>query len=135
MSKYEPLTNFLSSSKRAVVELTFREIERIIDDRLPASAIKHRAFWSNNGTGHAHAQAWLEAGYESESVDSDSGRIVFRRNDGGARGSGGMTPAQRKKLGQERFAAIYGSMKGTVQIPEGVDIMEPIELEWDAMKD
>jgi hypothetical protein len=59
MSKYEPLTNFLSSSKRAVVELTFREIERIIDDRLPASAIKHRAFWSNNETGHAHAQAWL----------------------------------------------------------------------------
>ncbi|MDP3740649.1 MAG: hypothetical protein Q8R02_24900 [Hyphomonadaceae bacterium] len=134
MSKYEPLTNFLSGSKRAMVELTFREIERIIDARLPASAIKHRAFWSNNGTGHAHAQAWLDAGYESESVDIDRGRIVFRRASG-AREGGDMTPAQRKKLGEERMKALYGCLKGTVHIPDGVDIMEPVELEWDAMKD
>jgi hypothetical protein len=135
MSKYEPLTHFLSSSKRTVVELTFREIERIIDARLPASAVKHRAFWSNNGAGHAHAQAWLEAGYESENVDIDKGRIVFRRAKEDSAAPSNMTPAQRKRLGQERFAAIYGSMKGTIHIPEGVDIMEPVELEWDAMKD
>lgn len=134
MSKYEPLTHFLAKSKRQTIELTFAEIERIINAPLPASATQHRAFWSNNPVGHAHAKAWLAAGFESENVDIDAGRIVFRRAEA-APTQTDLTPAQRKKLGQDRLAAIYGSMKGTIHIPDGVDIMEPIELEWNAMKD
>lgn len=135
MSKYDPLTQFLRGSKRVIVELTFPEIEKIIDARLPGSATRHRAFWSNNPIGHAHAQAWLAAGYESENVDIDIGRVVFRRASNFKTAAEELTPAQRKKIGEERWAQLFGCMKGTVTIPEGVDIMEPVELEWDAMKD
>ena len=69
MSKYEPLTHFLEGSKRARVELSFADIERIIDTGLPPSSYKHRALWSNNPQNHVMTQAWLAAGYESEDVD------------------------------------------------------------------
>lgn len=134
MSKYEPLGKFLARSKRARVEVSFDKIEELIGGELPPSAHRHRAFWSNNPTGHAHARAWIEAGYESDIVDIEGQRIVFQRSEA-AKTPAQMTPAERKKRGEELWNGIYGCLKGTGYIPEGVDITEPVELEWDAMKD
>jgi hypothetical protein len=133
MSKYEPLTHFLQSSNEAVIELTFAEMERIIGEKLPASAYKHRALWSNNTVGHVMTQAWVAAGYLSESVDMARKRVTFRRTD--ERSAPKEGAKELKALGEERWKKLFGCMRGTVTIPEGVDIMEPVELEWDAMKD
>ena len=129
MSKYEPLTHFLEDSKRSRVELSFADIERIIEAELPPSSYKHRALWSNNPQNHVMTQAWLAAGYESEDVDMNAQRVVFRRV---RRSSDKAAP---QPTGKELFDELFGCMRGTVRIPEGVDITEPVELEWDAMKD
>lgn len=134
MSKYEPLTHFLERSRRAVVEMTFAEIERVIGADLPPSTYKHRTLWSNNTVGHVMARAWIAAGFQSEQVDLEGQRVVFRRIEAEATAPA-MTATERGKLGQERLARMMGCMRGTISIPEGVDIMEPIELDWDAMKD
>ena len=128
MSKYEPLTHFLESSKQARVELTFRDIEKIIDADLPPSTYKHRALWSNNPQNHVMTQAWLSAGYESEEVDMQAQRVVFKRTKR-------VSAKTQAASGEELLAQLMGCMKGTVQIPDGIDIMEPVELEWNAMKD
>lgn len=128
MSKYEPLTHFLEDSKLAKVELSFREIEKIIDASLPPSTYKHRALWSNNPQNHVMTQAWLSAGYESEEVDMQAQRVVFRR----VKHASGKAQAAS---GEELLAKLMGCMKGTVRISDDVDITEPVELEWDAMKD
>jgi hypothetical protein len=131
MSKYEPLESYLKRQSRNVVELSFSEIERIIGAELPPSAYTHRAMWSNNPVGHVMTQAWLAAGFESENVDMDDRTIVFRRT----AQAKPMTAADRRRMGEQRLAALHGCLKGTVHIPEGVDITEPVALEWDAMRD
>lgn len=133
MSKYEPLGQFLAGSKNAVVELTFAEIERIIGAKLPTSAYEYPAFWSNNPTGHVNARAWVDAGFESEQVDIHHRRVVFRRV-GASSQEAALTEEERRLLGQQRLRQLMGCMKGTVHIPAGIDIMEPVELEWDADK-
>jgi Tfp pilus assembly protein PilV len=127
MSKYEPLTHYLERSKDQVVELTFAEIERIIGGKLPASSLRHRALWSNNPVGHVMTQAWLAAGFESEQVDMARKRVKFRRTEAAT--------AEPKRSGKQLFDDLYGCMRGTVSIPKGIDIMEPVDLEWDAMKE
>jgi len=132
MSKYEPLTHFLEQTTDEIVELTFAQIERIIGEKLPQSSYRHRALWSNNPVGHVMTQAWLAAGYQSENVDMSRKRVTFRKS---GEASPQRSAKELKALGEERWNQLFGCMKGTVTIPEGVDIMEPIELEWDAMKD
>jgi mRNA-degrading endonuclease RelE of RelBE toxin-antitoxin system len=55
--KYHPLREFLSTQPetKASLSLSFAGIEQIINDRLPASARKYPAWWSNDST---HSQAW-----------------------------------------------------------------------------
>jgi len=59
------------------LELTFNDIEGIIGADLPASAHRHRAWWANDKT-HVHARAWMEAGWEVESVDFERKTVVFK---------------------------------------------------------
>jgi hypothetical protein len=81
MSKYAPLTAHLKSLSPASAHypMTFAEIERILGWKLPASAYRHRAWWSNNATNSAMTAAWLEAGWQSSSVDMEGKKLVFRR--------------------------------------------------------
>lgn len=45
------------------------EIEKIIGDRLPASAYKYVAWWSNSTTAaHPYSRAWTDSGYYSVCV-------------------------------------------------------------------
>ena len=89
MGKYEPLGNYLRSKKLERIAMSFAEIERIINAKLPPSKL-HRAWWSNNPDNNVMTREWLDAGYETESVDTASGRLVFRRN----------KPPQNGKKGQ-----------------------------------
>ncbi|MEQ9236407.1 helix-turn-helix domain-containing protein [Coleofasciculus sp. E2-BRE-01] len=78
-SKYQPLLEFLRQSNQAEVILTFAEIEEIMNDTLPDSAHKKRAWWSNRSKGALQASAWMEAGYRVEDVDLEQQRVTFRQ--------------------------------------------------------
>lgn len=114
--KYEPLESFLRQTAEEVHALSFEEVEAIIGQPLPASARKHEAWWSNNPTGHVNAQAWLRAGYKAEQIDIREGRVVFRRD---------------VLTGIRRHPA-FGGLAGTVRVMPGVDLTDPVDVEWDA---
>ncbi|MFC3325369.1 DUF7662 domain-containing protein [Mesorhizobium cantuariense] len=123
MSKYEPLNVFLRSQSRDHVPMTFTEIERVLNDKLPPSKL-HRAWWSNNPSNNVMTKEWLDAGYETESVDVGSEKLVFRRvrkQPSSSVGAGGGAP---------RRHPIFGSMKGTLTILPGVDLTEPADPDW-----
>ncbi|MEQ8463560.1 helix-turn-helix domain-containing protein [Coleofasciculus sp. E1-EBD-02] len=78
-SKYQPLWAFLQQSNQDEVILTFAEIEELMNDTLPDSAHKKRAWWSNRSKGALQASAWMEAGYRVEDVDFAQQRVTFRQ--------------------------------------------------------
>ena len=59
MGKYEPLAQFLRKQQTHEVRLTFGEIERIVGAKLPPSARKQRAWWSNNPDNSVMTKVWL----------------------------------------------------------------------------
>jgi predicted transcriptional regulator len=79
MSKYDALNKHLSQADSQIVEMKFSEIEQVINDNLPLSARKHRAWWSNNPSNSVITYAWLNAGFQTEKVDMAAQRLLFRR--------------------------------------------------------
>jgi DNA-binding transcriptional regulator YiaG len=59
-----------------LIELSFAEIEEIIDDSLPPSAWTNRAWWANSST--LHSRSWVEAKWLVDDVDFAGKMIVFR---------------------------------------------------------
>ena len=125
MGKYEPLGEFLRAQKTAQIPMTFSEIERLLGARLPKSK-KSRAWWSNNQDNNVMTRQWLDAGFETASVDIEAGKLVFRRKDGEMP----QEPAETKPNGR---APIFGCMKGMFTVEDGYDLTSPMELEpdWD----
>ena len=123
MGKYEPLTEFLKKQPGSEVRMSFAQIERVIGCKLPPVAQRHRAWWSNSSTNNVMTQAWLDAGFRSEQVDMESGRLVFRRD----KTTEGSSMSSGAKQGRH---PLFGWMKGTVTIPPGVDLTEPADPEW-----
>ena len=119
MSKYTPLADYLKKQRQDRVPMTFAEIEKITGAKLPASAIKHRPWWSNNPDNSVMTKAWLDAGFESEQVDMAGRKLVFRR----VRGT---DPARR----QSGHHPAYGAMKGLIRIMPGTDLTQPADPEW-----
>jgi len=78
--KYHPLREFLSTQPetRASLSLSFAEIEQIIHNRLPASARKYSAWWSNDST-HSQAWSWLAEGWETKKCDLRTQTASFER--------------------------------------------------------
>lgn len=88
MGKYDKLADYLKNSPRTTVTLSAKEIEGIIGSKLPSSAYKHRAWWSNNHSQHSHRAAWLNAGWKVDEVgvkDGESFDVTFRKTDGPAK--------------------------------------------------
>ncbi len=79
MLKYAALTEHLSKVQQSQYPMTFAELETVIQDRLPPSAFKHRAWWSNNPNNSVMTKAWLDAGWISSDVDMEKKRLVFKR--------------------------------------------------------
>ncbi len=119
MSKYEPLPQFLTRSERTSHRLSFGEIERILGFKLPKSAYKHEAWWSNNATGHSHAQAWIKSGWHTEEVDLAGRKVTFRR-------------LSQYPAGAAQKHDPWGCMAGTVTILPDIDLTAPSGETWNA---
>lgn len=76
--KYIGLKNYLKSKNESIITMSFDEIEDQIGDKLPASAYKHREFWSNTLT-HSVAFGWLGTGYKTISVDLNMKLVTFEK--------------------------------------------------------
>ena len=82
MSKYTPLKNYLAGLPPITRDttLTFEQIERIINDKLPPSAHVHRAWWANEVEGmHTHARAWIDVGWCVDAISQIQKWVRFRR--------------------------------------------------------
>lgn len=77
--KYDGLYRFLQDREPPAVTMTFEEIEAILNDRLPASARQHQAWWANQSRGQS--LAWLRAGYRTSDLSIADGRVTFVRED------------------------------------------------------
>lgn len=139
-SKYAPLESHLRDSGREHVPMTFEEIERVIGVPLPASALKHRALWSNNAANWVMTKAWLAAGYETEKVDMTNRTLVFRKAPAAkppsATGDGPQPPpgSDQPSRRQGSFARVFGALKGTVTISPGTRLTDPIGEDWEATR-
>jgi hypothetical protein len=119
MGKYEPLESFLRTLTVSQYRASFRELEQLLGFKLPASASKYPAWWSNDETGHSHARAWLGAGWRTEELDLAARKVTFAR---------AAADAARSKRDP------WGCMAGTVTIMPGTDLTAPSEEEWAALE-
>lgn len=77
---YTSLAEHLEGCEASYLRLSFSEIEGILGRSLPASARRHRAWWSNESRAtHSHAAAWIRVGWLVDSVDFNTGMVGFRR--------------------------------------------------------
>jgi hypothetical protein len=121
MSKYSALGDYLKRQSRDAVPMTFGEIEKIVGAKLPASAQKHRPWWSNNADNSVMTKVWRDAGFQSEQVDIAARKLVFRR----VRRPPAAVPGDGKP-----FHPAYGFMKGLVRIMPGTDLTQPADPGW-----
>jgi hypothetical protein len=77
MDKYGKLTEWL---RNPTVALTFDEIEKIINDKLPPAALKYRPWWGDEKSDKSRqCKAWMDAGWEVGRVDLKARVVLFRR--------------------------------------------------------
>ncbi|MBP6209946.1 MAG: hypothetical protein KA473_10970 [Anaerolineales bacterium] len=70
--KYTPLEDYLRDlpANQKEVALSFEQIEKILNAKLPASAYEDQRWWDHETEGnHVNKRAWANAGWEIESVD------------------------------------------------------------------
>ncbi len=117
MARYDPLRRFLAQQTGDEVAMSFAELERIIGGRLPSSAFQGNAWWSNNPTNHAQANAWLDAGFETAKVDRVGRKLVFRRRRS--------APVEDTGEPVECHPAV-GALRGLLWIDPAYDLAQPI---------
>ncbi len=79
--KYAPLTAYLQRQPGPHVTLSFREVEAILGQPLPAAAVKLAtpfSWWANSRT-TVQGNAWLAAGWQRETVDYLHQTVTFVR--------------------------------------------------------
>jgi len=81
-SRYAPLAIYLLSKSPDVEGelMTFEDIEEIIRNKLPSSARKYRAWWSNHLESNPQARQWWEVGWRVSYVDMEKETVLFTRN-------------------------------------------------------
>ncbi len=124
MSKYDQFTEFLTQSDRDKIQMTFEEIETVLGFSLPKSK-SYPAWWSNNPANNTMTNAWIAAGYKTRDVNIKSGMLTFVRqteNGDATRPSSNLTTKVNSPL--------FGSMRGTTIVSEGVDLTEPADPNW-----
>lgn len=77
IGKYWKLFDTLNSNSKTNISLSYQEIEKILDFKLPPSAYKHRPWWANDKS-HTHAKAWLNAGWKVDKVILGSYVLFFK---------------------------------------------------------
>jgi hypothetical protein len=131
MGKYAPLKTFLMEQGREQIQMTFAQIEDLLQLQLPASK-RYPAWWSNNPSNNTMTREWLEAGYETESVDIAGERLVFRRVGRSSHLPAGSseTWSGSNKIEAGQRHPIFGCMKGTLTLLEDVDLTQPADPDW-----
>lgn len=135
-SKYSPLEAHLKKQQQDTVSMSFDEIERIIGDRLPPAAFKHRPWWSNNPNNSTITAAWLNAGFKTEKVDMKGRRLVFRRIAGdkperaSPRGASPGSPEIPRSPAGALHHPLFGALKGTIRVTPGTTLTEPADPNW-----
>jgi hypothetical protein len=134
MGKYEPLGKFLRRQGSEMVALKFDDIERILGSKLPESSRQHRAWWSNNPNNNVMTKVWLDAGFQTEQVDIERRRLVFRRVSAGKR-SGRQNDAQVPATSAPSKEAtrrhpLLGALKGLIRVMPGTDLTKPADPSW-----
>lgn len=138
MSKYDRLGVYLKQQGRDCIPMTFAEIEHVVGIKLPKSQ-EHQAWWSNSTSNNVMTKVWLDAGYETEQVDMDGKKLVFRRVRQPVPGMGEekrefTRPDEPKR---PRRHPAFGALKGTFWIEPGYDLTKPLMdgeeiVEWEA---
>ncbi len=79
--RYALLADWLQSQSGHIdhVQLTFNQVEEIIQADLPPSARERRVWWANDSVGHSHSQLWLDAGWRTTYINLSEGKISFSR--------------------------------------------------------
>ena len=77
--KYTGLARLLEDESGDCVTLSFAEIEAALGFKLPPSARRYPAWWSNTEKGHTHARAWLRTGWCTGQVSVAGQRVSFSR--------------------------------------------------------
>ncbi len=70
--KYTPLEQYLTAlpASQEDVTLSFEQVERILNDKLPPSAQEHQAWWENESEGsHIQAHSWMDVGWKVDAVN------------------------------------------------------------------
>lgn len=80
-SRYAGLALHLRSQPQAVdvVQLSFEEVEELIEGELPPTAREHRSWWANDSTSHAQSKQWLDAGWRVSGLNIGQQRVTFTR--------------------------------------------------------
>ncbi len=146
MTKYSDLTRYLNALPAETRRhgMSFAEIERVVGFRLPASAGRHRPWWSNSTAGHSQARAWLDARWRVETVDLSEAVVIFAKQDSsplaaqntssdhhpeGRQGvDGELTPAQFEKLARDIMSGYFGLVlqEGQAEgVPKRFDLVSP----------
>jgi hypothetical protein len=80
VAKYSPLRRHLAAEVGPRADMTFAEIDELIGG-LPASARRHRAWWSNERDGrHVQARAWIDAGWIVSDVNFAAEWVRFTKS-------------------------------------------------------
>lgn len=82
-SKYQPFTEYLQSSGREIIHMSFRDIEQIIGSKLPDCSVTYSEIFWNNSNQH-YALHWLHAGYLVSEYDLLRQYVVFKKDAQGA---------------------------------------------------
>lgn len=76
--KYTPLRDYLASYRASQLKLSLEHIEHIIDSKLEAAAYAFKSWWGNDQK-NPQANAWLEAGWEVDDIDTQQKVVIFKR--------------------------------------------------------
>ena len=77
-AKYKKLAEYLLSSGKDRVSLTYRQIEEILGFPLPETARKFKqSFWANTER-HSYASGWMAVGYRAR-VDRNTDTVTFMK--------------------------------------------------------
>ena len=76
---YEEFANYLDNVSEDSFSITFEEIEGIIGEKLPDSALQYPAWWSNNDS-HPFMREVLLKNWKSRKLNLEGKRIEFYKN-------------------------------------------------------
>ena len=134
MSKYEPLAEFLRRQSADLIPMKFEDIERVVGSKLPESSRQHRAWWSNNPNNNVMTRVWVNAGFNTEQVDIEGRRLVFRRirarNDNQAVPPASGAAPEAGKPGTRPRHPLFGALKGLLRVMPGTDLTKPADPTW-----